>query len=136
MTLAQILIVTLIGVVVGVAADLALGHTNEVVRFLVVAPLATFIAVLLAWPIARILGVGHLMFLSGPCPNCGRRPRAWGVLEKDANHLRLRCSNCGQTVELWYSRTIPEASAEAPPRYRLHSPKFLGVWKKVNANVA
>jgi hypothetical protein len=136
MTLAQIVIVTLIGGIVAVAADLALGHPSEIIQLLVVVPLATLAAVLLAWPVARLLGVGPLMFLSGPCPNCGMRPRAWGVLEKDAKHLRLTCSNCSQPVELWYSRTIPDAPSDSLPRYRLHWPKFLGLWKRVNANVA
>jgi hypothetical protein len=135
MTLAQILIVAIITAVVSVASGLVLGEISEVIRVMIVVPLATLAAVLLAWPVARLFGVGPLMFLSGPCPNCGQRPTAWGVTEQGAKHIRLVCSNCDQSVELWYSKSIPDAPSGAIPRYRLRWPKFLGLWKRVTASV-
>ena len=139
MTLAQVIILTAIGGIAAAAVDFALSQTGgngQLTRLLLVFPVAIFAAVLLAWPIARLFGIGPLMVLSGRCPGCGQRPHAWGVLEKDANHLRLACSNCSQLVELWLSTTPPSVHSETLPRYRLRWPKFLGLWKKVGANVA
>jgi len=50
-------------------------------------PVALFVALLLAWPVARLFGVGPLMMFAGPCPGCRTRPPGWWAKETGAKRL-------------------------------------------------
>lgn len=95
-------------------------------------PPAGFMAIVLAWPIARRFGMGPLMIFSGPCPNCKKRPSGWWSVATEADCLRLACGQCGTELELWLTRSpSTELVATTRPAYRLRWPEFVGVWRRI-----
>jgi hypothetical protein len=99
--------------------------------YLLSIPPAGFIAVVLAWPIARRFGMSPLMIFSGPCPNCSRRRLGWWIVATEVDRLHLRCGQCGTEVDLWLTRPpSTQLIATTRPAYRLRWPAFLGVWRR------
>src|SRR5215467_12607823 len=70
-------------------------------------PVASFVALLVAWPISRLLRLSPLMIFAGPCPRCRTKPPGWWAAEQGRRRLVLRCGTCGEQVELWLSRKAP-----------------------------
>jgi hypothetical protein len=96
-------------------------------------PAAMFIALLLAWPVSRFLGLSPLMILAGPCPGCRSRPPGWWGTKSGRARLTLICGACGERVELWLTRRPPAGQVlEAGHVFRLRWPEFLGLWYRVH----
>jgi len=96
-------------------------------------PLSFLIALLLAWPVSRLLRLSPLMIFAGPCPGCKTRPSGWwSTTESDKVRLVLVCGACGERSELWLTRKPPaDRHAKANHTFRLRWPQFLGVWATV-----
>ena len=95
-------------------------------------PVAVFAALLLAWPISRLLGLSPLMIFAGPCPGCRTRPPGWWVTRLAPRRLLLMCRACGKDVELWLRREAPtDRTSESRHMFTLRWPEFLGIWRQV-----
>ncbi len=96
-------------------------------------PLAFFIAIVLAWPLSRLLRLRPIMAFAGPCPGCHTRPPGWHCLEFDGDRAMLECGTCGTPLELWLMRRPPGARLSTSiPSYALRWPEFLGIWHLVS----
>ena len=100
--------------------------------FMLSAPIG-LAAIVLAWPLARRLGMSPLMVLAGPCPGCKQRPPGWWASRSgETERLQLVCGHCGSDLELWLTRQPPlERVAKDRPAFRLRWPEFLGIWKRI-----
>src|SRR5262245_60174689 len=67
-------------------------------------PIAMFVSIIVAWPLARLFRVAPLMIFSGPCPACRRRPRGWWGNARDRDKLALQCGDCGERVDVWLTK--------------------------------
>ncbi len=102
-------------------------------RYYASVPVAFFVAIMLAWPLSRLLRVRPVMAYAGPCPGCHTRPPGWYCLEFDGDRAMLRCGTCGTQVELWLTRKPPVARLSTSiPSYALRWPEFLGIWRLVS----
>jgi hypothetical protein len=91
---------------------------------------AMLVALAIAWPVARVLGMPPLMIFSGPCPGCGRRPAGWWQVRSDAAQLHLVCGECGERVALWLTSAPASPVLPAVPTYALRWPRILGLWRR------
>jgi hypothetical protein len=92
---------------------------------------AMMLAIFFAWPVARLFRVSPLMFLSGPCPGCGRRPSGWWSDQTDRHLLKLACGQCGQRVDVWLTKAPPTKPSPDVPTYVLRGPRLLGIWRRI-----
>jgi hypothetical protein len=58
-------------------------------------PIALFVALLMAWPISRLLRLSPLMIFAGPCPACRTSPPGWWAKEAGSRRFVLTCGTCG-----------------------------------------
>ena len=95
-------------------------------------------AIILAWPVARVVRLSPLMIFSGPCPQCRQRPPGWwrshNGTDSDTDRLALLCGFCGERVTLWLTR-VPQSDTSSAdvPTYALRWPEFLGIWRQVDS---
>lgn len=102
-------------------------------RYYAAIPLAFFVAIVLAWPLSRLLRLRPIMAFAGPCPGCHTRPPGWYCLEYERYRAMLECGTCGTRVDLWQTRTPPAARlSTSVPSYALRWPEFLGIWRSVS----
>jgi hypothetical protein len=100
--------------------------------FTIVPAMAMALAV--AWPVARRLGIPPLMVFAGPCPGCRQRPPGWWNSSTDRDRLQLTCGACGARVTVWLASSLPpDITALDVPTYVLRWPQYLGVWRRVDA---
>src|SRR5262245_55632708 len=97
-------------------------------------PLAFIASIFLAWPVARALGYPPLMIYSGPCPSCKQRPHGWRADWVSRDCVELACGLCEERVELWLtSRPSARRADGRAHRYTLRTPKFLGIWRRIES---
>jgi len=97
-------------------------------------PLAFIASIFLAWPFARLLGYPPLMIYSGPCPSCKHRPPGWRARWISRDCVELACGLCEERVELWLTSRPSARRADGPAhRYILRTPRFLGVWRRIES---
>ena len=92
---------------------------------------ATLMAIAVAGPIAKRLGIPPLMIFSGPCPACKQRPPGWWCEGSNADRMHLVCGQCGEHVTLWVTSRPTNIESPDMPTYVLRSPTFLGLWRRV-----
>jgi hypothetical protein len=92
---------------------------------------AMLVAIGVAEPIARRLGIPPLMIFSGPCPGCRKRPPGWWQEGSDADRMHLVCGQCGERVALWVTSRPTDVESSDMPTYVLRQPTFLGLWRRV-----
>ena len=105
-------------------------QTYERRVWMVIIP-ATVIAVAVAGPIAKRLGIPPLMIFSGPCPGCKQRPLGWWREGSNADRMHLVCGECGQHVTLCVTSRAANIESSDMPTYVLRAPTFLGLWRRV-----
>ena len=95
-------------------------------------PAAFVAALIVAWPVSRLLRMPPLMTFAGPCPGCHTRPPGWWATGSNGMKLVLLCGACGQQSELWLTRHPPRGEvATRGHTFRLRWPEFLGIWREV-----
>jgi hypothetical protein len=133
MRLSHVMLILLLNTPLALFCALGFEHAGlsslpgQVLAFLIAFPTS----IIVAGPLSRLLGMPPLMIFSGPCPNCGERPRAWGVLAEDSTHFDLACAHCASSVRLWLRLPTVHPGCEFP-EYRLRWPTFLGLWTRRN----
>jgi hypothetical protein len=100
--------------------------------FLITLIVVLVAAVVIAWPISRLLRLTPLMMLAGPCPGCRTRPPGWWGARTSRDSMLLACGRCGTEVDLWLTRhPHGHATSHGRPAYRLRWPEFLGIWIRI-----
>ena len=95
---------------------------------------AMVLAIMVAWPFARLLRIPPLMIFSGPCPACGQRPPGWRVSAITTDLWQLRCGKCGARVRLRQTPWgLASDTSSDVPTYVLRWPQFLGVWRRIDS---